>query len=321
MAKFPVPDQKATVKANIIGLAICCYNAKYEDPEDKTRKGRWEVAIPRFDDHLLTINLPVVGILHVATSVKKIEIKDRKVVQVDNPKNEENEYFNRNDKKKSDPRDYRWLADFNEVTETTPEEVTMVKMKPLTMLYIYGATFYAELSDAGKIKLASHADSGQVIKKGKVINVTSCPEYHTGPVLDQPGLFGYIAAKAVADVHSPGEIEGDGEVDLFIDDYLLKTYKQGSEPQDIIISNMEKEGAPDPPGSVIITPKHHYGRGDFYRYYELFQTPDDNKRHTWEKRERFKKAAGTLSEPLPAKTGDCNGIRADGFDNLDGLHD
>src|SRR5262245_5926436 len=142
MPKFPVPDPKATVKINILGLAVCCFNKRYRDPKDPVRKGRWEIAIPRgINDHVLTIDLGKPGVLHVSSSAKTIEIKDRTGVEVENPKHAQKP-FDRSRRDRNDPMDYQWLLDFNEATGTTPKETPLLKTEGLTMLYIYDATFY-----------------------------------------------------------------------------------------------------------------------------------------------------------------------------------
>jgi len=316
MPKFPVPDPGATVKINIAGLAVCCFNKKYRDPKYPARKGRWEVAIPRgIEDHVLTIDIGRPGVLHVSSGVKTIEIKDRNSVEVENPKHAQKP-FDRLRRDKNDPIDYRWLLDFNEATGTTPKETPLVKTERLTMLYIYDATFYSELSNqSGPIVMATHLDTGHVLKGA----VSPHPDYHVGPVLDKAKRIGCAATKAVADVHSPGKDKG--QVGLFIDGDLVKTCNQGSTPEEMTISNMELWQPDDqrahPPGSRVTTARYHYGRGDFFRYYELFTVPKAKRYHAWE---CWGRVAGEEEEgPIASATGDCNPVGLNAFPNLSGL--
>jgi hypothetical protein len=317
MQKFPVPDKAATINISLIGLAVCCFNEKYTDPKNSARKGRWEVAIPRnIKNHFLTIDLGLPGILHVSSNVKTIEIRDKHGVSVDNPKHEKDP-FDRRHPETSDPLDYRWLADFNEISNTTPKDVTRVKSARVTMLYIYDATFYSQRDEqAGQIVVASQKDTGQVVKD----QILSCPDYHSGPVLDTSLPIGFIGDKILADVHSPGK--GKGVVEIIFDDKLERTYHQGSEPHKLIIQNMEPPSLyPDeeqkiPPGSINITVDFQYGRGDFFRYYEIFKVRENKKVHTWEKRDKIKREGSSGQGAEPAKTGDCNAVRIDSFQSL-----
>ena len=62
----------ATVTIGFQGLAVCCFN-----PTFNYGRGRWEIAIPRFADHKLEIEIVGVGVIIVDEDVRIIEVKDR----------------------------------------------------------------------------------------------------------------------------------------------------------------------------------------------------------------------------------------------------
>jgi hypothetical protein len=301
MGKFDVPDTKATLCMDIVGLAACCFNADYKD---SVRKGRWEVAFPRFDDHLLTLTFGNT-VVRVLPSVKKIEIKDRTGVDVSNPRYEVSGRFTRDDITKF-VNDFRWVTGFTDPYDFPHGKVTVDPKIDVTIAYIYDSTFYTP-TFPGKPNImvrATQDQTGQVIR-GKVFSV---PDYQAGPVLDKADALGFIASSVAVDVHSY-EI-GKGIVDIIFDDDHRITINQTDGPRDLAIENMEpprkqdEPVVPDEEGSVFKTATNEYGRGDLYRYYELFKV-EGQKFHVWEKKAR---QSGLASS---ARTGDCNAVRVD----------
>lgn len=312
MPKFPVPNTEATVRIDIDGLAACCFNSAFTDPGPPARRGRWEVALPHVADHQLSIEIPDLGVVLdlLPDGVKKIEIKDRTGVEVSNPKNIVGGTFDRKIRPTEDTKyDYRWLVDFTDRTETPHVMPTMVPDSDVTMLYVYDSTFYTDMSDVvNQMTLADHEDTGLIIGN----RVVPAPEHHAGPALDRSPNFGFAAPKIIIDVHHLGITPQ--LVDIFFDDNLQMTVSRGDEPQLIHFINREPDRDPLE-GGVIKTVRNEYGRGDFFRYYTLFNVPDGSARfHLWERINR--------TQPMDAERaveGDCNAVRVDAYPNLDGL--
>jgi len=326
---FDVPDPQATIRITIQGLAACCFNPDFEDPDHPERRGRWEIALPRFTDHQLSLEIRGAATLQVAPGVQTIEIGDRYGVKVENPQHEVDP-FDRHHPLDSDLYDFRWLTDFTEVGTVQRDPLTIMPTADLTMLYVYDATAYTDMTifdnnpaeAPGEVLLVPSDDTG-VIKEDKLKNFKVLPpaDYHAGPILDKAELYGFIAADIRIDVHSPGADQG--LVDISFDDTPMATIKQDTKPVEIIIANMEPETAANAgplPGSVIETPQFRYGRGDFFRYYQLFDVPATGVRfHLWEKRER-QLPPDPKNDNRSVRTGsDCNGTRVSAFRNLRAL--
>lgn len=313
MPEFHVPDAGATTKIEITGLAACCFNASYQDPGGSGRVGRWEIALPR-EDHQLAIETDTLGTLNVPEVLKKIEIKDRVGVKVDNPKHLKDP-FDRQKPKLSNKYDYRWLTDFTDASEIPHTNPTMVAGSNVTMLYVYDATCYTELeAEPTRMSLTPHDNTGLIKDEGLV----PAPDYLAGPVLDNAAyFFGFVARSIIFDVHPPERAQG--VVDIFLGTEILTTINQGTKPFRIDVSNMEAQGFKPPGGGTVETAAYKYGRGDFYRYYKLFRVPSYSpKFHLWSRTDR-NPGDKVSSSGDPARTGDCNGVRVDSFANLDGL--
>src|SRR5262249_54326643 len=120
----------ATVSIGLQGLAACCYNESFDNG-----RGRWEVAIPRFADHHLRIEIEGFPSLDVDEEVAIIEIKDRIGVpvppkyvvgdtfnrKVHNQEEEEEEDF----QSQNDNKDFRWVTDYS--NNEIPQGVASVK--------------------------------------------------------------------------------------------------------------------------------------------------------------------------------------------------
>ena len=77
---FDVLNPNATVSIALQGLSVCCFNQNFDN-----NRGRWEVAIPRFKDHALTVE--IVGLdlqadggthVHNTSEVGSIRVADYK---------------------------------------------------------------------------------------------------------------------------------------------------------------------------------------------------------------------------------------------------
>lgn len=300
----PVLNPNANVTISFEGLAVYCYNETFDN-----NRGRWEIAIPRFGDHELVMDIPNVGVLTVGREVRKIEIKDRVGVRPPTPKYQVDP-FNRKDKNGSNPLDYRWLTDSTNNSEIPHGQVIPKRRSDfpdrvhVTMLYVYDAVFYTKKVEDHPLLLATHAATCP-LQNG---NPVPLPPQQAGDALDAiKDPYGSSATAVGIDIQSPN----GGVVDITFPNNVI-SLKQGREPHKISIKNLEPDGEPRPEATVP-TQIARYGRGDFFRYYELFVVGSRDRFHLWEK---FPPAPP--GQPLPAIEGDCNGTGVN-FPNLDDL--
>ena len=300
---FDVLNPSATVTLAFRGLTAFCFNQSHN-----AGQGRWEIAIPQFTQHVFLMRIPGVGVLEVGPAVKTIQIKDRVGVPVTTPKFEVNP-FDRKNKATSNPKDYRWLVDFT--TEVPHGTSSIIKrsddpLRPdVTMLYITNAVGYTKLVQDNPMILATQKDTCPVVDR----EPRPLPNSQAGRVLD--GIlnpFGFSATALGIDIESPA---GGGVVDIIFDNGIVASIPKMGKPQEVLISNLEPDNLPSPAGAIVSTVNNKHGRGDFFRYYELFKVTGE-RLHLWE---RF---AETEPAPLEARTGDCHGVGV-GFSNLDDL--
>lgn len=293
----------ATITIGFQGLAVYCHNPTFDDGSG--RKGRWEIAIPRFIDHELIMSIPGLGVITIDRRVKKIEIKDRVGVPT-KPKHELG-FFDRKDKAKSDSKDYRWLTNITDNGEIPHGTVTIKKKKDLavTMLYVYDAVFYTKTIEDFSLVLGTHNATcpvDQGVPK-------PLPEAQAGKALDAiTDPYGFSAVAVGIDIQSPN----GGVVDLIFDNGARTSFPQADGLHSIFMSNLEPADAKPQEGGRVTTVGARYGRGDFFRYYELFEVTGSDRFHLWEK------FPLDLAGPLPAIEGDCNGTRVD-FTDLNDL--
>jgi hypothetical protein len=304
---FEILYPMATVSIGLQGLAACCYNESFNQG-----RGRWEIAIPRFADHKLRIAIDGFSPLEVDQGVEVIEIKARTGVPVP-PKYMVGDSFNRKDRSAQDDKDFRWVTDYtnNEIPHgTVSVKEQLAPGVEVTMLYVYDATFYAKQIVPSGDGVLLHADlnkTGPVDESDRLTNIG----INDGQVatfledLGATGDFGFSAATVGMDILSPR----DGAVDILFDLVPMRTIFQGGSPQEILIVNREPVGA-STVGRLVETEDFIFGRGDFFRYYELFDVAGE-KFHLWERHPR-------LEFPGTGITGDCNSTHV-ALPNLDGL--
>ena len=303
---FDVPDLRAILTIEILGLAVCCFNSDYYDSATG-RRGRWEVAIPRAKNHDLTLIISPCGHNRIPQASRVIEIKNHDVVKVINPIHRLPGRFKRDDSE-AFPRDFRWVTGFTDEDDLPHGKVTPNRNVDTTMFYIYDATFYApekQVND-GPVVRATHGDTGRVSGD----DVVPVPEHQAGPILDRSFELGFIASRILVDVHMPAS----GLVDIIFDTSTRTTIGRKGTPTNVVIQNIENSNpnTPEPEGSRVRTPNYRYGRGDLFRYYRLFDVTAE-KFHFWERT-----GVGQSVNSGGARTGDCNGIRVD-LPNLDAL--
>src|SRR5215216_2310879 len=173
---FPVLNADATVSVSVEGLAV--YN---HEPQNHNGRVRWEIAIPRFVDHELLLNVPGAGVLRIDRGVRRIELRDRSGVPVSDPLHR-GASFSRTDVAGSDPLDYRWLTDFTDNSEM-PHGAVSVNPTPdvlVTMLHVYDAVFYTKKIEDHPLVLATQRDTCPVVGGDPV----PLPASQTGPILD-----------------------------------------------------------------------------------------------------------------------------------------
>jgi len=311
MADDEVLNPFANVTVGIRGLAVYCYNPDFDG--GGARRGRWEIAIPRFTgsdaEHELLMNIPGLGIVRVDREVKKIEIRDR--VGVPTTPTYQGARFNRKDKATSDLKDYRWLAEFTNNAEIPHGSVIMKRRSEfpdrvrVTMLYIQDAILYTKKVEDFPLLLATHAQTCPV-QNGVP---RPLPKPQAGMALDSiHDIYGFSSTKVGIDIQSPN----GGVVDLILDNGIMTSFPQvNGRIHTIEISNLEPDTASDPEARVS-TNQAVYGRGDFFRYYELFVVANRDHFHLWEK------FPLDIAGPEPSIEGDCNGVRGS-FANLDDL--
>lgn len=303
---FHVLNDRATVTIAIQGLAVFCYN-----PQEK----RWEIAIPRFGDHRLTIDAP--GFSDQNPTVNTIQIKDRQGVPAPprHPIRDSDQEFDR--KNKTGIRlldmDYRWVTGFTNANEiphgtVTPKPSSTPGRVSVTMLHIPDATLYAKSLEDNSLILTTQNSTWRVdngVPRPQ-------PEPGAGAVLDSiTEPYGFSATTVGIDILSPN----GGIVELKYDGTLKRSFaQQASGPLEILIKNGEPVGSPRE-DRIITTGTAQYGRGDFFRYYDLFQVTGPNDFHLWEK----SPLDGSLRKAKAAPEGDCNPIRVGTLADLSGL--
>lgn len=299
---LPILNPAATVTIALEGLGVYCFNEAFDN-----NRGRWEVAIPRFGDHELVMDIPNVGVITVGREVNRIDIRDRVGVRPARPKHEVDP-FDRKDKTRSDPKDHRWLAEFsNEI----PHGHVIPKRRSdfpnrvrVTMLYIYDAVLYTKKVEDHPLLLATHAATCPV-ENGVP---RPLPPEQAGRELDAiRDPYGFSATAVGIDIQSPN----GGVVDIIFPDKVM-SFNQAAQPHRISIKNLEPDDQPSA-DTIVNTAIARYARGDFFRYYELFVLGSRDRFHLWEK---FPPAPP--APPFPALEGDCNGTGVN-LPNLDDL--
>lgn len=292
----------AAVTIGLSGLAVCCHNQTFNN-----NRGRWEIAIPRFNDHVLRVEIDGVGTFTIARKVKFIEIKAKESISAA-PTHEVEGDLDRKDLDKN-INDFRWLTDFShEPPHKTISPITKPDRVAVTMLYVYDATAYTKSTDSSMLIRPDLEKTGPIVN-GKPEKV---PEATLVPILDDTQDFFFEARMVGMDIESSG---GDA-VDMLIDKANKVTVPHGNKPQQILISNLEPP--PRNPNEIaeilatrfIATDAFHYGLGDFYRYYELFDV-EGQKIHQWGKQPVTDDDSGANGECC------CNPTKGGGLANLD----
>jgi hypothetical protein len=303
---FDVLNPNATVTIALQGLSVCCFNQSFDN-----NRGRWEVAIPRFEDHALTVEIVGLGKMLINRDVKVIEIKDRVGVAT-RPTHEVGDSFDRKDRQGHDKHDFRWITDFTNADELPHTNVRPLNngaaRVPVTMLYLQDALFYTKQIENAEMVRSSIKNT---IPVDNGVLASGFSREEVGKVLDKTAPFGFEAKTVGIDIQSPR----GGAVDIRLEQSVTATIPQGGGPQEIIIQNLDVP--PSNPRAVleeaerriIQTQKFEFGLGDFFRYYELFQVDDDSKLHIWER--------SPITNPNN-RTGDCNSVRVS-LSNLDWL--
>lgn len=271
---FDILNPHATATISFEGLAVLCFNQHFNNDQ-----GRWEIAIPRFNDHFLTIKIPGLFNLQVDRTVKLIEIKDREGVPT-KPTHEIGATFNRKERASNDPNDFRWVRDFTDNTElphTNVQPITKAENPnrvDVTMLYVYDAVFYTKNIEPEVVKMirANQEDTVPVTGNALTPAVPGAPS-----LLDQLEDLGSEAKVLGIDVQSPR----GGAVDIIFDSVIATTIPQGNTPREILIRNLEDAEITDDE-RFIITAKSQFRLGDFFRYYQLFKV-DGPVSHMWGK--------------------------------------
>lgn len=305
---FEALNPNASVTIALQGLSVCCFNESFNN-----KQGRWEVAIPRFEDHILTIQMDGLGVLTVGPEVRVVEIKDRVGVP-SRPKHEVGPTFDRKDKNKQDKNDYRWVTDFTNSDELPHKNVSILKKADnservdVTMFYVYDATFYTKVIEPALLIRSQIKDTVPV--SGGLL--TSFQPQTVGPVLDKLSDFGFEAKALGMDIQSPR----GGAVDMTFDNAITATISQSNGPREVIIQNLDlppadEDAAEADSRRTVLTDDFAFGLGDFFRYYELFKVDDDPRFHVWEKHPR---TVGVLH----GRTSDCNTVRV-AMSNLDDM--
>lgn len=294
-------NPRATVSLKIEGLTITCLNKEYNHGE-----GRWEIAVPHFLNHIATIEIPGSGRIPIPNDVETIEIRARNGVRPDNPAHIVGGTFSRRNRSHNQ-QDYRWLTNFTNEDEIPHGTVSIISgSRPtITMLHIYKAIAYTRHVQEHCLRLADQEATCPIrdgIPQPLANNVA-------GRALDDiQESFGHSADISGLDIEgAQAEGASDGEtVDITFSNGWHYEVPKAPLPQDVSIENREPDGTEVPDGAIVSTGEHHYGRGDFYHYYQVFNI-EKAPFHLW-----------AVDPPLPARTGDCNGVRVN-LSNLDHL--
>lgn len=293
---FDFINPKATVTIALLGPAICCFNKEHND-----NRGRWEVAVPRYGDHALRLEIPNFGAIVVDSGVKLVEVKPREAV-ADRPKpwHQEGD-FDRTDKDKSDKNDFRWVTNFTDNVALTQENDPIINSERVgvTMFYFYDATLYTKDVELETL-IQVDQDLTAPIVDGKL---TVLENEVLVPVLDKIEDFFFEAKTLGIDIESA---QGS-PVEIFFDNgaKIPIPLPEGTDPVEMLIEHRDRQINPI---RVVPTENFEYGLGDFYRYFELFKV-DGTKSHHWGKRPIAE------GDPGPSRTCCCNMVQA-GFNNL-----
>ncbi|HKP86508.1 MAG TPA: hypothetical protein VJZ26_10450 [Blastocatellia bacterium] len=297
---FEALNPNATVTIALQGLSVCCFNESFDNG-----RGRWEVAIPRFEDHTLTIQMEGFGTLLVGKEVKFIEFKDRLGI-ASKPTHEIGTTFDRKARDKHDKNDFRWITEFTNTDELPHKNVSVITKADnpdrvdVTMLYLYDATLYTKVIEPALL-IRSEIKSTVPVDAGAL---RSFRPQSVGAVLDQLDEFGFETKAVGMDIQSPR----GGSVDIIFDNAITATVPQGGGPKEIIIQNLdtppkdEAAAIEEAARRTVLTEESVFGLGDFFRYYELFQADDDPRFHIWEKHAR-------TADVQRGRTSDCNSVR------------
>lgn len=275
-------NPKATVTIALKGLAVCCHN---------NREKRWEIAVPHFSTHFFSIEIPGIGLIEVPEETKLIEIKTKNGKPPSTPAYQVNP-FKRTDKTRSHPLDYRWVTEFTNKREIPHGTVSVKSHRvKVTLLHIYDAVFYTKSIGNNEL-VCTKQEKTCPTYMGEPHHL---PVYHSGPELEAAKTWGHAANILGMDI----ECQPRGEVDIVFEKGMQIPIKPAKSPTEITFINLEPPHGKD--YKMVRTHDAHYGLGDFFRYYELFQV-SNAKHHLWEK------------YPLDSNRGimgDCNGVRVD----------
>lgn len=286
-------NPSASVTIGIRGLAVLCHNKTFNN-----NRGRWEIAIPRFTDHTLSVEVTGVGNFFVEPKVKFIEIRDRASVAT-KPTNEVGDSPDRKNPEKQ-TNDFRWVTDFS--NELPHKVLSAAKPQHLgvTMLYVYDAIAYTKSIDSSELIRPDQDDTGRVVNGA----AKKLPDAEIIPFLEGSNDSLFEAGLTGMDIQSSG---GDA-VDILFDRANAITIPHGIKPQQILISNLEPadEKSDD---RFVDSEKFHFGLGDLFRYYELFNV-EGPRVHQWGRQAKEEQESG------PNKNCCCNNTRVD-LANLD----
>ena len=262
-------NPSATVTIGLSGLAVCCHNQTFN-----SNRGRWEIAVPRFSDHELIVEVIGMGRFFIDRRVKFIEIRDRNSVAVDKATHQVEGDFHRTDPTKN-PNDFRWVTDFNNDLPHTVKSVISPATVPVTMVYVYDAISYTKSLDSSELIRADLETTGPIVELIRKeldetepdVNgeVTPPSESVLGPILNAVPASFFEARTMGMDICSSG---GDA-VDILFDRARTMTIPHGIGAQKILISNVEPLEKVAKHRFVPAT-GFQYARGDLFRYYELF---------------------------------------------------
>lgn len=286
--------QDASVTIGVSGLSVACHNDAL---------GRWEIAIPRFDDHQLSLEVTGLGTFFIEPQVKLIEIKGENSAALE-PRHEPGQAPDRTQLSQTNSQDLRWLTDFS---SELPHQIVSVVTKAdnpqrvdVTMLYVHDAIAYTKSIDSSML-IRPDLDSTAPLVDGraKVEQTTAVLD-----ILEGVPTAVFEARVMGLDIQSPK----DGRVGITMDNGAAMTIPLQDQTQQILITNVEPPG--DDASRFIDSDQFHFGLGDLYRYYELFNVTGE-KVHEWGKQP--KTGAG------PNRNCCCNTVQVGALPNLGGL--